>query len=89
MESDDARLLQPDARLGDQAERTVVRGPRPGPLFLRGLLLEADVGTAATPLFCRGGTRSMLCFVGRFGEVAGGGGWGVMLPFACVGYRAV
>ena len=34
MESDDARLLQPDARLGDQVERIVVHRPWTGPVFL-------------------------------------------------------
>lgn len=56
MESDDARLLQPDAHPRGQAERAVVHGPRPRPLLLRGLLCEAHVGTAATSLFFRGGT---------------------------------
>lgn len=57
LESDDARPLQPDARLGYQAERTVSRRPRIGPLFLRGLLLAFLVRTAATSLFSRGMTR--------------------------------
>lgn len=60
MESDDAGLLRQDANLGGQAERAVVHWPRAGPLFLRGLLLEAHVSTAATSLFFRGETRPTL-----------------------------